>query len=152
MLSEIQPELARAARLSRLFFTPAFSSLLVRALDESEGIRDVFVDLVGGVQPYRGLRRRLLATRQWALAARAIRMLLTPGFTGTMTASRYPTKCNKESDMGRIGLPELFIILFIVVLIFGANRLPQLATGIGKSIRSFKDGMKEGDDNDIKKT
>jgi sec-independent protein translocase protein TatA len=49
--------------------------------------------------------------------------------------------------MGRIGLPELFIILFIVVLIFGANRLPQLATGIGKSIRNFKDGMKEGEDN-----
>ena len=47
--------------------------------------------------------------------------------------------------MGRIGLPELFIILFIVVLIFGANRLPQLATGIGKSIRNFKDGIKEGD-------
>ena len=54
--------------------------------------------------------------------------------------------------MGRIGLPELFIILFIVVLIFGANRLPQLATGIGKSIRNFKDGMKEGEDTDIKKT
>ena len=48
--------------------------------------------------------------------------------------------------MGRIGLPEHFIILFIVVLIFGANRLPQLATGIGKSIRNFKDGMKEGED------
>jgi len=47
--------------------------------------------------------------------------------------------------MGRIGLPELFIILFIVVLIFGANRLPQLATGIGKSIRNFKEGMKEGE-------
>jgi sec-independent protein translocase protein TatA len=54
--------------------------------------------------------------------------------------------------MGRIGLPELFIILFIVVLIFGANRLPQLATGIGKSIRSFKDGMKEGDESNINKT
>jgi sec-independent protein translocase protein TatA len=52
--------------------------------------------------------------------------------------------------MGRIGLPELFIILFIVVLIFGANRLPQLATGIGKSIRNFKDGMKEGEnDKDV---
>jgi sec-independent protein translocase protein TatA len=50
--------------------------------------------------------------------------------------------------MGRIGLPELFIILFIVVLIFGANRLPQLATGIGKSIRNFKDGMKEGEKGD----
>ena len=54
--------------------------------------------------------------------------------------------------MGRIGLPELFIILFIVVLIFGANRLPQLATGIGKSIRSFKDGLKEGDEDNTKKT
>ena len=47
--------------------------------------------------------------------------------------------------MGRIGLPELIIILMIIIVIFGANRLPQLATGIGKSIRSFKDGMKEGD-------
>jgi sec-independent protein translocase protein TatA len=57
----------------------------------------------------------------------------------------------KELEMGRIGLPELVIILFIVVLIFGANRLPQLATGLGKSIRSFKDGMKEGE-NDNKNT
>ena len=44
--------------------------------------------------------------------------------------------------MGRIGLPELFIILFIVVLIFGANRLPQLATGIGKSA-IWNDGLEE---------
>ena len=50
--------------------------------------------------------------------------------------------------MGRIGLPELFIVLFIVILIFGANRLPQLATGIGKSIRNFKDGMKDGENKD----
>jgi sec-independent protein translocase protein TatA len=50
--------------------------------------------------------------------------------------------------MGRIGLPELIIILFIVVLIFGANRLPSLATGIGKSIRNFKDGMKDGENKD----
>jgi flavin-dependent dehydrogenase len=90
VLSDIQPELARAARLSRLFFTPAFSSLLVRALDQSESIREVFVDLVGGVQPYRGLRRRLLATRQFGLAARAIRMLLRPAFTGTITRVALP--------------------------------------------------------------
>jgi geranylgeranyl reductase family protein len=88
--SDIQPELARAARLSRLFFTPAFSSLLVRALDESESIRDVFVDLVGGVQPYRGLRRRLLSTRQWALAGRTIRILLRPAFTSTITSVALP--------------------------------------------------------------
>ena len=90
ILSVLQPELARAARLSGVFFTPAFSSLLVRGLDESGGIRDVFADLVAGTQPYRGLRRRLLATRQWSLAARAIRMLLRPPFTGTMTAVALP--------------------------------------------------------------
>ena len=45
--------------------------------------------------------------------------------------------------MGRIGLPELLIILVIVILIFGANRLPELGKGIGKGIRNFKDGIKE---------
>ena len=43
-------------------------------------------------------------------------------------------------------LPELLVILFIVLLIFGANRLPDLAKGIGKSIRNFKDATKEGAD------
>jgi hypothetical protein len=92
VLDGIHPELARAARLSRLFFTPVFSSLLVRALDRSAGIRDVFVDLVGGAQPYRGLRRRLLGTREWTLAVRAIQVLLKPGFAGTMTAVALPRK------------------------------------------------------------
>ena len=45
--------------------------------------------------------------------------------------------------MGRIGLPELLIILVIVVLIFGANRLPEIGRGIGKGIRNFKDATKE---------
>jgi sec-independent protein translocase protein TatA len=35
------------------------------------------------------------------------------------------------------------IILFIVVLIFGANRLPQLGKGIGSAIRNFKEGVKD---------
>jgi sec-independent protein translocase protein TatA len=45
--------------------------------------------------------------------------------------------------MGRIGLPELMIILMIVIIIFGANRLPQLGRGIGSAIKNFKDGMKD---------
>ena len=45
--------------------------------------------------------------------------------------------------MGRIGLPELVIILMIVIIIFGANRLPQLGRGIGSAIKNFKDGMKD---------
>lgn len=82
--ADIQPELARGARLSGLFFSPRFSGLFVDALSESDGIRKVFVDLVGGVQPYRGLRRRLLGTGEWKLAAKAIRLAVFPAFTGTI--------------------------------------------------------------------
>ena len=45
--------------------------------------------------------------------------------------------------MGHLGLPELLIILLIVILIFGANKLPQLGRGIGSAIRNFKDGMND---------
>ena len=45
--------------------------------------------------------------------------------------------------MGRLGLPELLIILLIVILIFGANKLPQLGKGIGSAIKDFKDGMND---------
>ena len=45
--------------------------------------------------------------------------------------------------MGRIGLPELLVILAIVIVIFGANRLPGLGKGIGSAIRNFKEGMRE---------
>ncbi|HEV7838117.1 MAG TPA: hypothetical protein VGO75_08645, partial [Gemmatimonadaceae bacterium] len=82
--SSIRPELARAATLSRIFFTPWFSSLMVEALGHSAGIGRVFADLVAGRQTYRGLRRRLLATHEWRLAGRAIQMGITTGFTGTM--------------------------------------------------------------------
>jgi len=44
---------------------------------------------------------------------------------------------------GSLGLPELLIVLFIVVLIFGANRLPSLARGMGSAIKEFKGGMKD---------
>ena len=40
--------------------------------------------------------------------------------------------------MGSLGLPELIIILVIVIIIFGANRLPQLGQGIGNAIKNFK--------------
>jgi sec-independent protein translocase protein TatA len=46
--------------------------------------------------------------------------------------------------MGRIGFPELVVILVIIILIFGANRLPDIGRGIGKGIRNFKDATREG--------
>ena len=48
----------------------------------------------------------------------------------------------------RLGLPELLVILFIVILIFGANRLPELGRGIGKGIKNFKDAHKDAEKRD----
>lgn len=45
-----------------------------------------------------------------------------------------------------IGMPggmELFIILFVVLLLFGAKKIPDLARGMGRGIREFKDATKE---------
>jgi sec-independent protein translocase protein TatA len=46
----------------------------------------------------------------------------------------------------RFGLPELLVVLFIILLIFGANRVPQLMRGIGKGVKEFKDATKEPDE------
>lgn len=46
--------------------------------------------------------------------------------------------------MPHLGLPELLVILFIVVVIFGASRLPQLGKGIGEGLRNFKESVKGG--------
>ena len=46
--------------------------------------------------------------------------------------------------MPKLGIPELMIILVIVILIFGANRLPEIGRGIGRGIRNFKDATKDG--------
>lgn len=45
---------------------------------------------------------------------------------------------------GSFGLPELLIILVIVVVIFGASRLPQLGKGLGEGISNFRDGLGKG--------
>lgn len=45
-----------------------------------------------------------------------------------------------------LGLPELLIILVIVVVIFGASKLPQLGRGLGEGISNFRDGLKSKDD------
>ena len=45
--------------------------------------------------------------------------------------------------MGNLGVPELLIIAFIVIVVFGAKKLPDLGAGLGKAIRDFKGAMKE---------
>lgn len=48
-------------------------------------------------------------------------------------------------------MPELLLILAIVVILFGAKKLPQLGAGIGQTIRSLKKGL-EGDDKETPET
>ena len=47
--------------------------------------------------------------------------------------------------MGVPSMPELLIILTIVVLLFGAKKIPDLAAGLGKGIKNFKNAVKEDD-------
>ena len=42
-----------------------------------------------------------------------------------------------------LGMPELIVILVIIVIIFGAGKLPEIGSGIGKGIKNFKDATKK---------
>ncbi len=48
-----------------------------------------------------------------------------------------------------IGMPELLVILVIILIIFGAGKLPQIGEGLGKGIRNFKKNIKGRDEIDI---
>jgi sec-independent protein translocase protein TatA len=45
-----------------------------------------------------------------------------------------------------LGMPELIVILVIIVIIFGAGKLPEIGSGIGKGIKNFKKATSEDDD------
>ena len=45
-----------------------------------------------------------------------------------------------------LGITEIIIIALIVLLLFGGKKIPELMKGLGKGVKSFKDGMKEGDE------
>ena len=46
--------------------------------------------------------------------------------------------------MGRIGMPELILIAVVFVLLFGAQRLPEIGSSIGKAIKEFRKAVKDG--------
>jgi len=50
-----------------------------------------------------------------------------------------------------IGMPELIILLVIILIIFGAGKLPQIGAGMGKAIRNFKDASNEDEKEDTEK-
>ena len=47
--------------------------------------------------------------------------------------------------IGGIGFQEILLVALIVLLFFGGKKIPELMKGLGKGVKSFKDGMKEGD-------
>ncbi len=52
--------------------------------------------------------------------------------------------------MGMPSMPELLVILAIVVLLFGAKKIPELAKGMGSGIRNFKKAMQEEEEEELK--
>lgn len=51
-----------------------------------------------------------------------------------------------------LGFPELLLIVFVVLLLFGGKRIPELMKSLGKGVSSFKEGMNETTTTDDKKT
>ena len=56
------------------------------------------------------------------------------------------------SFMFGIGMPELLVLLLIALVIFGANKLPEIGAGLGKAIKNFKKAATEPDEIDISTT
>ena len=50
---------------------------------------------------------------------------------------------------GSLGLWEIVLIVLVVVLLFGGKKIPELMNGLGKGVKSFKEGMKDVE-NDVK--
>ena len=53
---------------------------------------------------------------------------------------------------GKLGLPEILLILAVALLIFGPSKLADLGKGLGEGIKNFKSSMKEGEDSGEKKS
>ena len=49
--------------------------------------------------------------------------------------------------MGNLGFPELLVIMVLILLVFGAKRLPEIGASFGKGIREFKKSINEATDN-----
>ena len=50
-----------------------------------------------------------------------------------------------------LGTPEIILIALVVLLLFGGKKIPELMKGLGKGVKSFKDGVK-GLDDEVKET
>ena len=63
-----------------------------------------------------------------------------------MGAVQLRIKYNCRLNMFGIGFQEIVVIALVVLLLFGGKKIPELMKGLGKGVRSFKDGMNGKDD------
>ena len=70
-------------------------------------------------------------------------------YLGDLRLTRAPPSGTFPVTMFGLGLPEVLVILFLVIVIFGARRLPEVGAGLGKAIKNFKAGVSGKDEIDV---
>ncbi len=65
--------------------------------------------------------------------------------------SAVPDTDRKKTIMGSVGPGELLLIAFVALLVFGAGRVADIGKGLGQGIRNFKEGLRDGGDDEPKK-
>ena len=124
-------------------------------VDEKRGPRSRLVD--EGAEPASQLVQQRAVLQDLVGQAHGRGWARPPCYSEGRQARR--SGCRQEKHMsiyplfiGPLGLPELLIILFIVFLIFGANKLPQLGSGLGEGIKNFKKSIKGATEEDKPET
>ncbi len=59
---------------------------------------------------------------------------------------RFTFLTQKNCEQMRLGMQEILIIALVILLLFGGKKIPELMKGLGKGVKSFKDGLNEQED------
>jgi len=59
---------------------------------------------------------------------------------------RGKTRITQEGAVGKLGLPEIILLVGIALLLFGPSKFASLGKGLGEGLRNFKSAMKEGEE------